>query len=76
MRSGLWIAPASFTALMEPMFPPQIGKDLEADLEALLMSAQKHAEWIPILDRTLGLLIDAGLTCKETKRHLDPDSIG
>ena len=49
---------------MDCIFRDQIGKDLAAYLDDLLMYALPHAERLPILDRTLGQLIDSGLTCK------------
>ena len=39
------------------------------------MYAVRHAELLPILDRTLGQLIDAGLKCKPRKCQMFPDSI-
>ena len=68
-------APAPFQRLMEGIFPDEIGKDLAAYLADLLMYALRHAEMIPILDRTLGQLGDAGLKCKPRKFLVFPDSI-
>ena len=61
MPFGLCNAPATFQRLMDGIFRDQIGKDLAAYLDDLLMYALRHGEMLPILDRTLGQLIDAGL---------------
>ena len=52
MPFGLCNAPATFQRLMDAIFPEQIGKDLAAYLDDLLMYALRHAEMLPILDRT------------------------
>ena len=75
MPFGLWNAPATFQRLMDGIFRALIGKELAAYLDDLLMYALRHAEMLPILDRTLGQLIDAGLKCKPPKCQLFPDSI-
>ena len=43
---------------MDAIFREQIGKDLAAYLDDLLVYALRHIEMLPILDRTLGQLID------------------
>ena len=60
---------------MHGIFHDQIGKDLAAYLDDLLMYALRHVERLPILNRTLGQLIDAGLKCKPRKCQVFPDSI-
>ena len=62
MPFGLCNAPATFQRVMDTIFREQIGKDLAAYLDAL-----RHIEMLPIFDRTLGQLIDAGLKCKPRK---------
>ena len=68
-------APATFQRLMDGIFRDQIGNDLAAYLDDLLPYAIRHVEMLPILDRTLGQLIDAGLKCKPLKCQVFPDSI-
>ena len=46
---------------MDGIFRAQIGKDLAAYLDDLLMYALRQVEMLPIFDRTLGQLINAGL---------------
>ena len=60
---------------MDGIFREQIGKDLAAYLDDLLMYALRHAEMLPILDRTLSQLIDTGLKCKPRKCQVFPESI-
>ena len=75
MRFGLGNAPSTFQSLMDGIFRHEIGKDLAVYLDDLLMYALRHAEMLPILDRTLGQLIEAGLKCKSRKWQIFPDSI-
>ena len=75
MPFGLCNAPATFQRLMDGIFRDEIGKDRAAYLDDLLMYALRHVEMLPILDRTLGQLIDAGLKCKPLKCQVFPDSI-
>ena len=60
---------------MDAIFREQIGIDLAAYLDDLLRYALRHIEMLPILDRTLGQLIDAGLKCKPRKCQVFPESI-
>ena len=71
MPFGICNAPSTFQRLMDGIFPDQIGKDLDD----LLMYVLRPVEMLPILDRTLGQLIDAGLKCKARKCQVFPDSI-
>ena len=75
MPFGLCNAAATFQRLMDGIFRDQIGKDLAAYLDDLLMYALRHVEMLRILDRILGQLIDAGLKCKPRKCQMFPDSI-
>ena len=75
MPFWLWNAPATFHRLMDGIFRHQIGKDVEAYLEHLLMYPVRHGEMLPILERTLGHLLDAGLQCKPRKWQVFSDSI-
>ena len=72
---GLCNARATFQRLMDCIFRDQIGKDLAAYVDDLLMYELRHAEILTILDRTLGQLIDAGWKCKPSKCQAFPDSI-
>ena len=60
MPVGLCNSPAPFQRLIEGIFHEQIGKDLAGYLDGLLLYALRHAEMLPILDLTLGPLIDGG----------------
>ena len=60
MPFGLCNAPASFQPLMYGIFRDQIGIDLAAYLNDLLMYAQRHTVILHVLHRTLGQFIDAG----------------
>ena len=71
---GLCNAPATFQRLIDGIFADQIGKDLAAYLDYLLMYALRHVETLPILDSRLGQLIDAGLKCKPHKCQVLLDS--
>ena len=75
MPFGLCNAPATFQCFLAGIFRDQIGKGLAAYLEDLLMYALRHAEMLPILDRTLGQLIEAGLKCNHRKGQVFPNSI-
>ena len=70
----LGTGPATFHRLMDGIFRDQIGKDLAAYLDDLLMYALRLSEMKPILDRTLGPVFDAGLKCKPKKCLVFPDS--
>ena len=59
---------------MDDIFREQIGKDLAAYLDDLLVYALRHVEMLRILVRTLGQLIDAGLKCKPHKCQVFRDS--
>ena len=60
---------------MVGIFRDQIGKDLAAHLNDILMYALRKAKLVQIFDRTLGQRIDAGHKCKPRKCHVFPDSI-
>ena len=75
MPFGMCNAPATFQRLMEGIFREQNGKNLAAYLDDLLMYAQRHAEMLLILDRTLGQLIHAGLEFRLLQCQLVHDSI-
>ena len=61
--------------LIEDIFRQQIGKDLSTYLDDLLMYANRHADMLPILARTLGQVIHDGLNWKPHKCQVFPDSI-
>ena len=67
MQFGLRNARATFGSLMEGIFPDQIGNDLAGYIDALHMYALSQEERLPILDRTMGQLIEPGLSCKPRK---------
>ena len=75
MPFGLCNAPATFQRLMDTIFREQIGKDLAAYIDDLLVYALREIEMLPVLHRTLGQLIDAGLKCKPRKCQVFPESI-
>ena len=74
MPFGLCNAPATFQRLMDGIHCDQIGKDLADYVDDIVMYPLHHAEILPILDRTLRQLIDAGLKCKASKCQVFPDS--
>ena len=43
---------SNFQRLMDAIFREQIGKDLAAYLDDLLMYALRHIEMLPVLERT------------------------
>ena len=67
--------PATFQPLMVGIFRDQRGKVLGANLDDPLMYSIRQVEMGPILARTLGQLIDAGLTGKACKCEVFSDSI-
>ena len=69
MPFGLSNAPATFQRLMDSLFETEIGRELLDYLDDILIFAETPEE-LAALERTLQILIKAGLKCKPRKCQL------
>ena len=70
MPVGLCNAPATFQGLMDTLFETEIGKELLDYLEDILIFAQTSEELLAAMERTLQILITAGLKWNSLKCQL------
>ena len=70
MPFGLCNAPATFQRLMDSLFETEIGKELLVYLDDILIFAETPEELLEALERSLQILIKAGLKCKPRKCQL------
>ena len=67
MPFGLCNAPATFQRLMDSLFETELEKELLVYLDDILIFAETPEELLAALERTLEILIKAGLKCKPRK---------
>ena len=70
MPFGLCNAPATFQRLMDSPFETKIGKELLVYLDDILIFAEAPEELLAALERTLQILVKAGLKFKHRKCQL------
>ena len=63
MPFGLCNAPATFQRLMDSLFESKIGEELLVYLDDILVFAETPQELLDALERTLQILMKAGLKC-------------
>ena len=70
MPFGFCHASATIQLLMYSLFETEIGKELLVSLDDILIFAETPEEPLAVLERTLQILIKAGLNCKPRKFQL------
>ena len=64
-----------FQLVMAGIFREHIGEDIAGYLDELVVYALRFPLILPVFDRTLGQLVDAGFKCKPHKCQIFPASI-
>ena len=75
MPLGVCNATATFQRLIDSLFETEIGRELLVYLDDILIFAETPEEFLAALERTLQILINAGLKCKPRKCQIFPPFI-
>ncbi|KAF0096477.1 MAG: hypothetical protein FD144_5878, partial [Rhodospirillaceae bacterium] len=75
MPFGLTNAPATFQRLMNTVFAADLEKTNSVYLDDLLLYALNNLELLPVIEKTLHKIIDAGLKCKPDKCRFFPKKL-